>query len=195
MLWILLLLILGVAGYAAYDPDGMMQILEPYLGGLSGESEQAQQSAPTPAAPQPMAQEAPTTAPPTPAATGTPAPAPTSAAPAAAPTPVKPQTPAAAAPAPTPSPAAKPMAPIAQVAGPLFGEGQRVVIVADPTRPGAPVPLFNNSAGSKTTTTVSASTTLTVLDGELAKNGWVYAVRTDDGRKGWISERNLKLKR
>ena len=192
LLWILLLLVLGVAGYAAYDPDGVMLLLEPYLG---GDGEQAQQAAPMPPGPRPNAGETPTTAPPPPAATTTPAPAGS----ASSPVPAKPQPPAAAvpapAPAPTPAPAGKPMAPVTPVAGPLFGEGQRVVIVADPARPGAPIPLFNNAAGTKTATTVSPSTTLTVMDGEWAKSGWVYAVRTDDGRKGWISERSLKPKR
>ena len=44
-------------------------------------------------------------------------------------------------------------------------------------------------------TTVQASATLIVLDGDYQKSGWVYAVRTEDGRKGWIPERGLRLKR
>jgi hypothetical protein len=40
-----------------------------------------------------------------------------------------------------------------------------------------------------------AGATLTILDGDYQKRGWMYAVRTQDGKKGWIAERHLKLKR
>ena len=33
LLWILLLLLVGGVGYVAMDPDGAMQLVEPYLGG------------------------------------------------------------------------------------------------------------------------------------------------------------------
>jgi hypothetical protein len=33
-----------------------------------------------------------------------------------------------------------------------------------------------------------------VLDGDLQPGGWVYSVRTDDGVKGWIPEKRLRLK-
>lgn len=82
-----------------------------------------------------------------------------------------------------------------RIAGPLYGEGQRVMVIATPSRPKSPVPLFADSVGTKTSTTVPANTTLTILDGEYQKSGWVYAVRTQDGRKGWIPERSLRLKR
>ena len=36
--------------------------------------------------------------------------------------------------------------------------------------------------------------TLTILDGDLQPGGWVYSVRTDEGMKGWISEKRLRLK-
>ena len=42
---------------------------------------------------------------------------------------------------------------------------------------------------------VQAGATLTILDGEYQTRGWVYSVRTQDGKKGWISERHLRLKR
>ena len=57
------------------------------------------------------------------------------------------------------------------------------------------MPLFVDSVGTKTSTTVLTGATLTILDGDYQKNGWVYAVRTQEGRKGWIPERNLTLKR
>ena len=96
---------------------------------------------------------------------------------------------------PAPAPVVKPTPASVRVAGPLFAEGQRVTVIADPSRPKSPMPLFVDSVGTKTSTTVPASTTLTILDGDYQKNGWVYAVRTQDGRKGWIPERSLRLKR
>ncbi len=96
---------------------------------------------------------------------------------------------------PAPAPVVKPAPAPVRVAGPLFAEGQRVTVIADPGRPKSPVPLFVDSVGTKTSTTVPASSTLTILDGDYQKKGWVYAVRTQDGRKGWIPERSLRLKR
>ncbi|HEX2055330.1 MAG TPA: hypothetical protein VHF07_02480 [Nitrospiraceae bacterium] len=42
---------------------------------------------------------------------------------------------------------------------------------------------------------VVAGSFLTVLDGELQNSGWVYSVSTDDGRQGWIAEKNLRFRR
>jgi hypothetical protein len=81
------------------------------------------------------------------------------------------------------------------VAGPAYSEGQRVTVIPHPARPSAPVPLFADSAGMKQVMTIPPTATLTVLDGDFQPSGWMYAVRTEDGRQGWIAERNLKLKR
>lgn len=79
--------------------------------------------------------------------------------------------------------------------GPLFAEGQRVTAVSDPSRPGAPISLFLDSAGSRPGPVVPAGGTLTVMDGELQNAAWIYAVRTDDGLKGWVAEKHLTFKR
>ncbi|MEK6803552.1 MAG: hypothetical protein AABZ34_12930 [Nitrospirota bacterium] len=200
LLWILLLLLVGGVGYVAMDPDGAMQLVEPYLDGGAEPAQPAIQNPPVKAQ---APKQAPTVTPPAPpvvADNSAPAqadvPAPSSAMPAPAiPAPAMPALqPATLAPKPV-APALKPTAPTVRVAGPLYAEGQRVTVIADPTRPKSPIPLFVDSVGTKTSTTVLAGATLTILDGDYQTRGWVYAVRAQDGRKGWISERNLRLKR
>ena len=186
LLWILLLLLVGGVGYVAMDPDGAMQLVEPYLGGGAEPAQPVIQKPPVKA-------QAPTVAPPVMAGNNTPAPAdvpaPSSAMPA-------PAIPAPAMPALQPAASApKPAAPTVRVAGPLYAEGQRVTVIADPTRPKSPIPLFVDAVGTKTSTTVLAGATLTILDGDYQKRGWVYSVRAQDGRKGWVPERSLRLKR
>jgi hypothetical protein len=164
-LWILLLLLVGGIGYVAMDPDGVMQLIEPYL---AGEPESHQPAAQRPHVPA----QAPAVAPP--------------------------GMPGAASPVPTDAPAPSspvPAPPAATVTGPLFSEGQRVTVISDPNRPKSPMPLFVDSAGTRTSLTVPANATLTILDGDYQNDGWVYAVRTEDGRKGWIPERLVKLTR
>ena len=60
--------------------------------------------------------------------------------------------------------APKPAAPTVRVAGPLYAEGQRVTVIADPTRPKSPIPLFVDAVGTKTSTTVLAGATLGLPD-------------------------------
>ena len=67
--------------------------------------------------------------------------------------------------------------------------------VPDPSRPGAPIALFLDSAGSLPGPTVPASTTLTVMMVTWKNAAWIYAVRTNDGLRGWIAEKHLKFKR
>jgi hypothetical protein len=153
-----------------------MQLIEPYL------EERVETTPPAPRMlPNNEQAQAPTIPPPELVDIGSSSPA--------APAPAPPVIVAPATPAPKSSPA------VTNVAGPLFSEGQRVTVIPNPSRPNSPVPLFVDAAGRKTSTTVQASTTLTVLDGDYQKSGWVYAVRTEDGRKGWIPERGLRLKR
>ncbi len=190
LLWILLLLLVGGVGYVAMDPDGAMQLVEPYLGGGAEPAQPVIQKPPVKAQ---APKQAPTVAPPVVADNSTPAPAdvpaPSSAMPA-------PAIPAPAMPALQPAASApKPAAPTVRVAGPLYAEGQRVTVIADPTRPKSPIPLFVDAVGTKTSTTVLAGATLTILDGDYQKRGWVYSVRAQDGRKGWVPERSLRLKR
>ena len=190
LLWILLLLLVGGVGYVAMDPDGAMQLVEPYLGGGAEPAQPVIQKPPVKAQ---APKQAPTVAPPVVAGNSTPAPAdvpaPSSAMPA-------PAIPAPAMPALQPAASApKPAAPTVRVAGPLYAEGQRVTVIADPTRPKSPIPLFVDAVGTKTSTTVLAGATLTILDGDYQKRGWVYSVRAQDGRKGWVPDRSLRLKR
>ena len=59
-----------------------------------------------------------------------------------------------------------------------------------------PNPAVNAHSRSKgAEVRVLAGATLTILDGDYQKRGWVYSVRAQDGRKGWIPERSLRLKR
>ena len=77
---------------------------------------------------------------------------------------------------------------------PLFGEGQRVTVVLDPSSPGDSITLTLDAAGTRPGSTIRPGITLIVLDGELYHNNWVYAVRTEDGSKGWVAENRLRLK-
>lgn len=190
LLWILLLLLVGGVGYVAMDPDGAMQLVEPYLGGGAEPAQPVIQKPPVKAQ---APKQAPTVAPPVVADNSTPAPADV---PAPSSAMSAPAIPAPAMPALQPAASApKPAAPTVRVAGPLYAEGQRVTVIADPTRPKSPIPLFVDAVGTKTSTTVLAGATLTILDGDYQKRGWVYSVRAQDGRKGWVPERSLRLKR
>ena len=190
LFWILLLLLVGGVGYVAMDPDGAMQLVEPYLGGGAEPAQPVIQKPPVKAQ---APKQAPTVAPPVVAGNSTPAPADV---PAPSSAMSAPAIPAPAMPALQPAASApKPAAPTVRVAGPLYAEGQRVTVIADPTRPKSPIPLFVDAVGTKTSTTVLAGATLTILDGDYQKRGWVYSVRAQDGRKGWVPERSLRLKR
>jgi hypothetical protein len=76
----------------------------------------------------------------------------------------------------------------------MFGEGQKVTVTMDETAPSGSSPLFADSLGSKPGPVVRFGATLTILDGELQTGGWMYLVRTDEGAKGWVSEKRLRLK-
>lgn len=166
VMWMLLLLVLGGIAYIAMDPDMIMRALEPYIG--EGEVKN----------PRPV--------PPLQANSAPSAPAPSTAI-----------NESSAAPpiATVPSPQEKATLPSVERSGPLFAEGQRVIAAPDPARPGAPIALFLDSAESQPGPTVPPGSTLTVTDGELQNAAWIYAVRTDDGLKGWLAEKHLKFKR
>jgi hypothetical protein len=76
----------------------------------------------------------------------------------------------------------------------MFSEGQKVTVTADETAPGGNVPLLADPSNSKTGPFVRPGITLTVLDGDLQPSGWMYLVRTDEGAKGWVPEKRLRLK-
>src|SRR2546430_1978697 len=98
--------------------------------------------------------------------------------------------------APPASPAmTKPTAtPAPGLPSPLFVEGQRVMVFADPPLPPGPVPLTIEAEGTRSSFTIRPGATVTVVDGELRTNAWVYAVRTEDGAQGWLQEKRLKAK-
>jgi hypothetical protein len=184
ILWLLLLALIGGGAYVAtMEPELVTEWLSPYLG----------ESTPPPVAmnlkPAPM-----TPSVPAPQATPNPsdvAPAPAQAPSASVPTAVAPP----AVPAkPPPQPALKPAAPAITVTAPLFSEGQKDMTTMDETAPGGSSPLFADASGSKPGPVVRFGATLTVLDGDLQPSGWMYLVRTDEGAKGWVSEKRLRLK-
>jgi hypothetical protein len=182
IMWLLLLILVGGIAYVAMEPEMLTELLNPILG------ENAPMPGPPPRAmsarPQPPASTAPV---PVPAPATVPAPAPEPAPTVAAPAPPAPATTSpAAAPAPTTQPVT--------TAIPIFAEGQKVTVTADPTAPGEGIPLFMDSSGAKPGLIVKPGVTLTVLDGEFQGNSWVYSVRTDEGTKGWVPEKRLRLK-
>ncbi len=186
ILWIVLLALIGGGAYVAtMEPELVTEWLSPYLG-ESTPPPVAMNPKPAPVAPSvpaPQAQAAPNPSDAGPA----PAPAPS----ASVPTAVAPP----AVPAMTvPQAAVKPAAPAATTSGPLFSEGQKVTTTMDETAPGGSSPLFADASGSKPGPVVRFGATLTVLDGDLQPSGWMYQVRTDEGAKGWVSEKRLRLK-
>jgi len=98
--------------------------------------------------------------------------------------------------APAPSPAAPdtPAAPVTPSLDPMFSEGQKVAITADDMAAGGSIPLFADSSSSKPGPIVRPGTSLTILDGDLQQGVWMYLVRTDEGLRGWVSEKRLRLK-
>ena len=63
-----------------------------------------------------------------------------------------------------------------------------------PGTPGDTVTLMQDPAETKLGPAVRPGATLTILDGDLQAGGWMYQVRRDDGVKGWIAEKRLRLK-
>ena len=186
ILWILLLaLVGGIAYVAAMEPEMLTEWLSPYLG----------ESTPPPMAmrPKPLAP-APVT-PPAPAPQAVPSPSNQASAPLApATSPATAVAPAAPTVAPPPQTAARPAAPVAPPLDPMFSEGQKVTVTVDEMVPGGSIPLFADSSSSKPGPIVRPGVSLTVMDGDLQPGGWMYLVRTDEGVKGWVSEKRLRLK-
>lgn len=177
ILWVLLLaLVGGIAYYVAMEPEMLNEWLSPYLGETAPPARQPvamkpRPVPPAPAAPAPEAVPAPDDVIPT-------IPAPIASVPApAAPAPV--------AAAPRPSTAAL---------SPMFAEGQKVTVMADQTAPGQNIVLAMEATGGKSGPVVRPGSTFTVLDGDLQPSGWVYQVRSEEGSKGWVSEKRLRLK-
>jgi hypothetical protein len=183
ILWIVILALVGGLAYVAtMEPEMLEEWLSPYL----GESTPPPVAmTPRPVAPKPMA-------PPTPAPQAVPNSGDQTSAPVAQA--LAPVAPAAPAVAPPPQTAARPVAPVASTLDPMFGEGQKVTITVDEMAPGGSIPLFADSSSSRPGPIVRAGASLTVMDGDLQPGGWMYLVRTDEGIRGWVSEKRLRLK-
>jgi len=185
LLWVLLLLLIGGIGYIAMEPAQLTEWLAPLLGDSS-----PRQNVPPVATASRLPQED-LSVPPTPALTDV---APASQAdqtsiPPASSTP-PPAAPHQAPPMDTPSSTM----PERITASPLFGEGQRVTVMGNPTAPGEMVQLTLDPTGAKPGPSIRPGVTLSVLDGDLQPSGWVYSVRSDEGVKGWVSEKRLRMK-
>ncbi|MDH4088565.1 MAG: hypothetical protein OEV27_14835 [Nitrospira sp.] len=194
LLWVLLLILIGGGAYVAMEQEMIMD----YVGPLLGESPAPQPQPPVarrpaPPAPAPQPQAAVPILPPA---------APVEVPQAAAPTTTPISTPPVPQPMPTasapiqapPAPTSTTITPITASPTPLFSEGQRVSVLADPTNPGGKVVLAQDAEGTKPGPAIPPGTALTILDGDLQANGWIYSVRSDFGTKGWLVETQLKLK-
>lgn len=165
VMWILLLLLLGGGAYVAMDPDIVMDVLNPLLGEPVSAPPLAQIPPDRPAAPRP--------------APSTPSPAPMDSAP-SRPTAV---------PAPPSTSVPRPAVQPRPFTDPQFGEGQRVTIAGT----AGPLILSQDASGRQPGPSVKPGSVLIVLDGDLQPAGWVYSVKTEQGTKGWIPEKMLRL--
>ena len=180
ILWILLLALVGGIAYVSMEPEMLTELLSPYL----GESTPPPMAMkPKPLAPAPVAPQA------------APSPSNEASAPLAPATaPATAVAPAAPAVVPPPQTAARPAAPAVPPLDPMFSEGQKVTITVVEMAPGGSIPLFADSSSSKPGPIVRPGVSLTIMDGDLQPGGWMYLVRTDEGAKGWVSEKRLRLK-
>ena len=203
LLWIILLVLIGGGVYVAMEPE----LVTDFVGPLLGESTEPPAevavkplkpkpptpSAPPPSQPGPTAvapaatqsqapQAAPQASEQSPGMASTPAVAPTTSMPPPAPAAGGQTTPIESTSPPSASPA------------PLFGEGQRVTVLPNPAAPREKVVLKQEAAGTKPGPAIPPGTAFTILDGDLVDAGWVYYVRSDYGTKGWLEEKQLRLK-
>ena len=189
LLILLLALVGGIAYVATMEPEMLTEWLSPYLG------ESTPPPAPPPIAMKPKPSAPAPVAPPAPAPQAAPSPSSGASAPLApATSPATAVAPAAPAVIPPPQMAARPAAPVVPPLDPMFSEGQKVTVTVDEMAPGGSIPLFADSSSSKPGPIVRPGVSLTVMDGDLQPGGWMYLVRTDEGAKGWVSEKRLRLK-
>jgi hypothetical protein len=198
LLWVLLLVLLGGGAYVAMEPEMIMDYVGPLLGDTPASQPQPpvarKPAPPTPLPVAPAAQPKAMTPPPPPAVAPMETPQATVPDPAPVPTPPSvPSMPTASAPAQaTPTPTPVPSA--AAGPTPLFSEGQRVSVLPNPAAPGQKVQLSQDAEGTRPGPAIPPGTVFTVLDGDLQGSSWVYSVRSDFGTKGWLAEKQLKLK-
>lgn len=201
LLWILLLVLVAGGAYVAMEPETIMDLVGPLLGEESPIPQQqppvAIKPAPPPPAPgMPTSQSKPLATAPVPP----PIPAPQDGGPtslitpAPAPMPNKPVASAPIAPPVTPPMVTSAAPPVVDSPAPLFAEGQQVAVLPDPAAPGEKVTLMQDAAATRPGPAIPPGTSLTILDGDLQNSGWVYSVRSGYGTKGWIAEKQLRLK-
>lgn len=83
---------------------------------------------------------------------------------------------------------ASPIGVPANIASPLFGEDQSVIL-AEKT---GEVMLTEGPTDSLPGPMVKSGEQLIVLDGSYQSTGWIYQVKTPSGKTGWISEDKLQ---
>lgn len=188
LLWILLLIVIGGGAYVAMEPEIVMDLVGPLLGDTPPEPPVA--TRPVSPKPVPTPPHQPEQAAPAPVAPPAQPPQ------AAVPAPGMPEASIPAPPAPASQPAPAALAPpTTATPPPLFGEGQRVTVLPNPVAPGQKVSLMKDAAGTNPGPAIPPGTAFTILDGDLQDQGWVYYVRSDYGTKGWLEEKQLRLKR
>jgi hypothetical protein len=67
-------------------------------------------------------------------------------------------------------------------------------VLPNPAAPREKVVLKQDAAGANPGPAIPPGTAFTILDGDLQDSGWVYYVRSDYGTKGWLEEKQLRLK-
>ncbi|HKP00887.1 MAG TPA: hypothetical protein VJU02_04575 [Nitrospiraceae bacterium] len=183
ILWIILLMLVGGIAYiATMEPEMMTELLAPYIG----------ESAPPPVATKPKPLAPAPVSPPVPTPQAIPSPSDNASIP--LPPPTSPTAAVIPRVEPPPQPAAGPATSVTAPLDPMFSEGQKVTVTADDMAPGGSIPLFADSASSRPGPVVRPGVSLIVMDGDLQPGGWMYLVRTEDGIKGWVTEKRLRLK-
>ena len=79
----------------------------------------------------------------------------------------------------------------AQPPVPSFQEGQLVAVMAEPSGSSS-LKLTGDAQGKQPGPSVKAGELLTILDGALVNNTWIYLVHTKSGASGWIGQHQLK---
>ena len=186
ILWVLLLVLVGGIAYiSTMEPELLTEWLAPYMG----------ESTPPPMAANPKPPAQAPVSPPAPTPQAAPSPSSEASAPLSPPTsPTTAVTPVVPPVGPPRQTAAGPAASVTPPLDPMFSEGQKVTVTADDMAPGGSIPLFADSASSKPGPVVRPGVSLTVMDGDLQPGGWMYLVRTEEGVKGWVTEKRLRLK-
>ncbi|MDT7041939.1 hypothetical protein [Candidatus Nitronereus thalassa] len=74
---------------------------------------------------------------------------------------------------------------------PSYREGQLVAVVTPHDGPST-IKLSGDAEGKQPGPLVKTGELLTILDGAIVENTWIYLVHTKSGASGWVSEHQLK---